>query len=281
MAMTRPMKRYSIGLVLALGVMLCADASALAQPKPALAVKSRFVDATVEIDDKLKAYPGLSASLLADSKKWVERMQAEADKERREDIVLFREAQRWILERSYELRTTTGRYVSVLRNDEIDAGGNSSVTVTDAIVWDRESKKRVGIRPFFKEAADNGPTMKALARLIRIAVAAEKIARDLPDPLEPEKPSLGLTAETFAERDPLLAEGVQPKLAALGPATLAPSTVPGKSAGLTFHFAPYAVGSYTEGSYTVFVAWTEFKPYLSREGAAIFAGERPESDKGS
>jgi len=275
------MKRLSFHLFLTLALMLCASVSALAQQKPALSVKSRLVDATVEIDDKLKAHPGLAASLLTDSKRWVERMQAEADKERREDIVLFREAQRWILERSYELRAATGRYVSVLRNDEIDAGGSNPVTVTDAILWDRQAKKRVGIRPFFKEAADNGPTMKALARLVRLAVAAEKIARDLPDPLEPEKPSAGLTAETFAERDPLLAEGVQPKLAGLGPATLAPSTVAGKSSGLTFHFAPYAVGSYMEGSYTVFVAWTEFKPYLSAEGAAIFAGERPESDKGS
>jgi hypothetical protein len=275
------MKGLSSCLLLTLALMLCAQATALAQQKAALSVKSRLVDATVEIDDKLKPYPGLSASLLADSKRWVERMQAEADKERREDIVLFREAQRWILERTYELRATTGRYVSVLRNDEIDTGGNNAVTVTDAIVWDQQAKKRVGIRPFFRETADNGPTMKALARLIRIAVAAEKIARDLPDPLEPEKPSAGLTAETFAERDQLIAEGVQPKLAGLGPATLAPSTVAGKSSGLTFHFAPYAVGSYTEGSYTVFVAWTEFKSYLSAEGAAIFAGERPETDKGS
>jgi hypothetical protein len=274
------MKHFSPCLLFALAVMFCADAPALAQPKPALSVKGRLVDATVEIDDKLKAYPGLSASLLADSKRWIERMQAEADKERREDIALFRDAQRWILERSYEQRATTGRYVSVVRNDEIDTGGNNSVTVTDAIVWDREGRKRVGIRPFFKEAADNGPTMKALARLVRIAVAAEKIARDVPDPLEPEKPSSSLTAETFAERDQLIAEAVQPKLAGLGPVTLAPSSVAGKSSGLTFHFAPYTVGFPAEGSYTVFVAWTDFKSYLSAEGAAIFAGDRPEGDKG-
>jgi len=115
---------------------------------------------------------------------------------------------------------------------------------------------------------------------VRIAVAAEKIARDVPDPLEPEKPSSSLTAETFAERDQLIAEAVQPKLAGLGPVTLAPSSVAGKSSGLTFHFAPYTVGFPAEGSYTVFVAWTDFKSYLSAEGAAIFAGDRPEGDKG-
>jgi hypothetical protein len=253
---------------------------ALAQSKSALSIKTRLVDANVEIDERLKAYPGLAANCLADAKRWIERMRAEADKERREDIALFRDPQRWSLERSYEQRSAIGRYVSVLRTDEIDTGGGNPVIVVDALVWDREAKKRVGIRPLFKEAADNGPTMKALARLVRIAVASEKIARDLPDPGEPDKPTENLSPETFAERDRYVAEGVQPKLAGLGPATLAPSTIAGKSAGLTFHFSPYAVGSQAEGSYTVFVAWTELKPYLSPEGAAIFAGERPESDKG-
>ena len=121
--------------------------------------------------------------------------------------------------------------------------------------------------------------MKALARLVRIAVATEKIARELADPLEPNKPSAGLMPETFAERDQFIVDGVQPKLAGLGPATLAPSTIAGKSSGLTFHFSPYAVGHPTEGPYTVFVPWTELKPYLSVQGAAIFAGERPEGDK--
>jgi hypothetical protein len=253
---------------------------ALAQSKSAFSIKTRLVDANVEIDERLKAYPGLAANLLADAKRWVERMRSEADKERREDIALFRDPQRWSLERSYEQRSAIGRYVSVLRTDEIDTGGGNPVTVVDALVWDREAKKRVGIRPLFKEAADNGPTMKALARLVRIAVATEKIARDLPDPAEPDKPSATLSPETFAERDRYVVEGVQPKLAGLGPTTLAPSTAAGKSSGLTFHFSPYAVGSHAEGPYTAFVAWTELKPYLSPEGAAIFGGERPESDKG-
>jgi hypothetical protein len=253
---------------------------ALAQSKPAFSVKTRLVDASVEIDERLKAYPGLAANCLAEARRWIERMRAEADKERREDIVLFRDPQRWALERSYGLRSALGRYISILRTDEMDIGAGEPVAVVDAIVWDRDARKRVGIRPFFKEAADNGPTMNALARLVRIAVAAAKVARDLPDPLEPDKPGHNLSPETFAERDQFIAEGVQPKLAGLGPATLAPSTLAGKSSGLTFHFSPFTVGPPAEGSYTAFVAWTELKPYLAPRGAAIFAGERPEGDKG-
>lgn len=60
--------------------------------------------------------------------------------------------------------------------------------------------------------------------------------------------------------------------------TLAPSTDEGKSSGLTFHFAPNVVGTYAEGTYTTFVPWILFKSFLSPDGEAIFAGERPPKD---
>ena len=71
---------------------------------------------------------------------------------------------------------------------------------------------------------------------------------------------------------------MQPKLLKIGPISLAPSTEAGKSSGLTFHFSPYDVDAYAAGPYTIFVPWTELKPLLSPEGAAIFGGERPDGD---
>jgi hypothetical protein len=65
----------------------------------------------------------------------------------------------------------------------------------------------------------------------------------------------------------------------IGPISLAPSTEPGKSAGLTFHYSPYAVGAYAEGPYTVFVPWTAFAIHLSAQGVALFGGQRPANDK--
>ena len=79
--------------------------------------------------------------------------------------------------------------------------------------------------------------------------------------------------------DEQLKEAVQPKLLKIGPISLAPSTVPGKSSGLTFHFSPYDVDAYAAGPYTIFVPWTDFKSHLSAEGVVIFGGERPEKDK--
>jgi hypothetical protein len=157
----------------------------------------------------------------------------------------------------------------------MDTGGAHPNTGIDTILWDGDTKKRISIRPFFTETADNGATMTAMAKLVKLAVAREKIARGAAE-AEDGKP---MTPETIAEQDSFINDGVKSTLLELGPVTLAPSTQAGKSAGLSFHFSPYAVGPYAEGTYTAFVPWEQFKTYLSPQGSALFGGERPESDK--
>jgi hypothetical protein len=73
-------------------------------------------------------------------------------------------------------------------------------------------------------------------------------------------------------------KNVEPKLLKIGAVTLAPSTVSGKSSGLTFHYPPYAVGPYVEGQYVAFVPWETLKPYLTPDGITIFGGARPKGD---
>jgi uncharacterized protein DUF3298 len=164
-------------------------------------------------------------------------------------------------ERTYRRRSVAGHYVAILRYDSSYAGGAHPNSYVDTILWDLDAKKRVSIRAFFKETADNGPTMIAMAKIVRVAACAAKEKRggscDNPDELT----------------------GITPTLLGLGPVTPAPSTEAGKSAGLAFHFSPYAIGAYAEGSYTVFVPWTDFKDYLSPAGVALFGGSRPESDE--
>ena len=82
----------------------------------------------------------------------------EAAKELRENPDFFTEGRRWTFERSYEVASVVGRYVSVLRDDGSYAGGAHPNSRTDTILWDRDRKKRVSMRPFFKETADNGPS---------------------------------------------------------------------------------------------------------------------------
>jgi len=88
-----------------------------------------------------------------------------------------------------------------------------------------------------------------------------------------------LTPEQELERDHFINDGIKPRILEIGAVTLAPSTQDGKSSGLTFHYSPYAVGPYVEGTYTVFVPWSAFRQFLSPQGAALFGGERPKSDE--
>lgn len=249
------------GLIAAL---LIRPALAAAEDKPAYKFHGRLIEVTVTIDDALKKHAGLYGNLLAEGKRDAAKWNAQAEQDSKKYKDLYRDGHRDEYDRSYNERSVAGnRYVSVVRGDYVDGHGAHPNHLTDTILWDTQAKKRISIRPFFKETADDGPTMSALAKAIRAALAAEKKTRDI----EVKDP----------DSDENLA-AVKPSLAKIGGVALAPSTETGKSAGLICYFSPYAVGPYVEGDYTVFVAWTEFKDYLSPEGAAIFGGERPQGD---
>jgi len=246
-----------------------------AETKPQISIRTKAVEVTVTVDDALRRHPGLFEDSLTEGRRWAERNRAEASKASRDEPQFFRGGQRWTFERSYEIRSVVGRYVSILRDDGTFTGGAHPNSYTNTILWDSDARRRISIRPLFRETADNGPTMTTLARLARIAVAAEKLEREA---INVDVPKEKLTPERLAELDTFIADGAQPSLLKIGPISLAPSTEAGKSSGLTFHYSPYAVGAYAEGPYTVFVPWTAFEAHLSAQGAAIFGGQRPEND---
>ena len=72
------------------------------------------------------------------------------------------------------------------------------------------------------------PTMKAMRQGVIASLEAEKKKRGVE----------GTDASAI--------EAIEPKLLKIGPVSLAPSTEEGKSSGLTFHYSPYAVGSYAD-----------------------------------
>jgi hypothetical protein len=240
---------------------LACPALAADDPKPDFAIKNKTVEATVLLDGKIKADPALAADCLAEGKKWAEKNRAEAEASRKEDPQFFRDGG-WSFERKYDIRSVVGgHYVSIIRSDYMDTHAAHPNSTVDTILWDATAKKRISIRPFFTETADNGPAMKAMQTAIIASLKSEKKKRDV---------------EETAEMD--WYKGVEPKLLKIGAVTLAPSTEANKSSGLTFHYPPYAVGPYAEGDYVAFVPWEKLKPYLTPEGAAIFGGARPKGD---
>jgi hypothetical protein len=246
------------------GAIACAAAlgpALAAEPKPDFSIKTRSIEARVILDAKIKADSALAANCLAEGKAWATKNRADADKERKQEPELFRNGP-WTMERKYETRSVVdGRYVSIVRTDYEYTGGAHPNSSSDTILWDRSAGKRISIRPFFTETADNGPTLKAMRQGVIASLEAEKSKRGTD----------GTDASAI--------EAIEPKLLKIGPVSLAPSTEEGKSSGLTFHYSPYTVGSYAEGGYVAFVPWETLKPYLTPEGVKIFGGARPKDDE--
>jgi hypothetical protein len=252
---------FALRIGLAAACLVSLATALAAEPKPDAAIRNKSVEARVLLDDRIKADPVLAADCLAEGRKWIEKNAAEAAASRRQEPQLFRDGG-WTFERKYYVRSVVeGRYVSIVRLDYMDTRGAHPNSDVNTILWDATAKKRISIRPFFTETADNGPAMKAMLNSVIASLNAEKKKRDAGDTA---------TAEWYGE--------LAPGLLKIGAVTLAPSTAPGKSSGLTFHYPPYAVGPYAEGEYVAFVPWETLKPYLSPEGAAIFGGARPAGD---
>ena len=189
--------------VLACLVVLAWAPTAHAETKPQVSITTRAAEIAVTVDAALRKHPGLYENCLAEGRRWAERNRAEAAKELKESPELFRQGRRWTFERRYEIRSVIGRYVSVLRDDGTYQGGAHPNSYTDTILWDREQRRRMNIRPFFRETADNGPTMNALARLARLAVATEKLKRTRSSSTSRRSK---LTPERLAELDQFIAE---------------------------------------------------------------------------
>lgn len=221
-----------------MGAIACVATAAAfaAEPKADAAIRNNNIEAAVFLDPKIKQDAALAANCLAEGRTWIDKNAADAAAARKQDPVLFRNGA-WGFERRYTVRSVIdGHYVSIVRSDYMDTGGAHPNSGVDTILWDSTAKKRISIRPFFTETADNGPTMTAL---LKGAIASLKIEKNKRDATETAN------AQWF--------KGLEPKLLKIGAVTLAPSTDSGKSSGLTFHYPPYAVGPYAEGAYVAFV----------------------------
>lgn len=236
--------------------------SAQAQDKPAkptLAAKSRSINVEITIDEKLRADQRLYRGLLKEAQQFIDERALEADKEWRADKTMFRNGP-WEYERAYFLDAEAGPYIGVSVFTYSYTGGAHPNQRTTSILWDRERGRRATVGELFREAKPGGPTLTALAKLLREEVAKEKRARDIP-------------VVTPVEKDEWLS-AIKPDLKTMGAPLLVPSTVAGKAAGIDFHFSAYDVGSYAEGAFGGYLSWQTLTPFLTDKAHAWFGGER-------
>ena len=269
---------FSVALLGASSASAPALAANDAPDKPQISIETKYLEISATIRSELRPFAELFANSLAEGKAWASKTNADTTSEWRNDPKLFR-GQQWLFDRVYELRSVVDHYVSVVRSDGSYAGGAHPNQHIDTILWDDTARKRVSIRPLFTETADNGPTMTALAQAAKLAVAAFKLANDINGYDDSTPAAKDMTPAQELQHDRFISDGIKPALLKIGPVTLAPSTEPGKSSGLTFHYSPYDVDPYVEGPYTVFVPWTAFRQYLSPQGAVVFGGEQPKGDE--
>jgi len=232
--------------------------------KPAVSIKRKYVEIEISIDPALRTYPRLYSALLAEGKEYAAERRNEAQEAWKTDRVLFG-AQRWTFDRSYRLRVAALPFVSVLADNGMFTGGAHPNSVLGTLLWDTRINREIDMETLFRETEKKGPTTTALAKLVRQAIVDEKKKR-----------------EAYVEDDPATDQWLKPieaDFSTLGAPSLAPSTVRGRASGISFHFSPYGVGPYAEGSYTAFVPYAALEPYLTEEAKQAFAGERPKSDE--
>jgi uncharacterized protein YndB with AHSA1/START domain len=195
------------------GAIACLASPLLAgEPRPDATIKNKSFEARVYLDDTIKADPALAADCLAEGRKWMAKSAADAEGDRRQDPQLFRDGG-WTFERRYNFRSRVdGHYVSIVRGDYMDTRAAHPNSDVNTILWDSTAGRRISIRPFFTETADNGPTMKAIVKAVLASLTAEKKKRGAGETA---------TSEWF--------KGVEPNLLKIGAVTLAPSTEQGKS----------------------------------------------------
>ncbi|MCC7345935.1 MAG: DUF3298 domain-containing protein [Variibacter sp.] len=246
-------------------VMLAINCGApmVARAAPAATARSAAFDGKVEIDARLARYPKFRAILLAESKHELALQKKEADEMRRTDRATFGRS-KWTFARKYVLRADTERYVSVVRIDDTYSGGAHPNTSVFTALWDKAAERVANPFALFADMRAGGPGLTTLASLVRAALAREKKARGAD------------VAASLADDEWL--KTVEPDVEKMGRISLAPSTVAGKSSGLTFHFSPYEVGPYAEGPYTAFVPASALQALLKPEMRPLFGGERPAGD---
>lgn len=218
-------------------------------------------------DDGLSQYPGLYEHVRVMS----EAAMAEMARTAEEDHANWQEAGEDWEWRPYDIGWTweivwsDETRVSVLQSWYEYTGGAHPNHGSGSILWDVPSQHVVTLPELFTDGADGSPAMLALLDAVNTGLVAQKRRR------------LG---ESFDETDQAMWTGaLTPSAESLGVFTLAPSTRGDQSGGLIFHFDPYAVGPYAEGSYRIPVAQSVFAPYLATEWQGVFAGELNVTDE--
>ena len=146
----------------------------------------------------------------------------------------------------------TGKLFSLKRTAFDYSGGAHPNTLSSGILWDKALKRQIGLADLFRKGAD----LTALDQALCSALNSAKRAR------VPDGAPITLDSKPFA----------CPRVSTTA-FVLAPGTVDGKAAGLTFLIGPYQAGPYVEGGYEIAIPAAVFRALLVPAYAGEFGGQ--------
>lgn len=160
---------------------------------------------------------------------------------------------------SWDEHFVSPRLISLLQTRYEYTGGAHGNSRHSSLLWDTEAHTEITLADLFQNTRSGAQSLLAITSALRDELIRQKIERMNMDP-KGARTDQGLE-ELRASTD------------VLGTFTLMPSDQPGKIGGLVFHFAPYVLGSYAEGSYHLGVPAKAFRNYLAPKFKPLFGGE--------
>ena len=224
---------------------LCLIALALPSAAETLRADDGRVSSVIQLSDTAAGHPGF-ATFLRDEALAI-----------REDTALTAaedDRSGWTVEITDRADLVTDSYASVLRSVIMRQGNFGSQTI-EALNWDAQAQDFFRLDKFFDEGEPREDALIAIAFRLKEGIAETIWGRKVPP-----------------EWNPLVEQATSPDVAVLSNFTLAPGTIPGKAAGLTFHFSPKEIAPAGKPQ-ALTIPLRLFTRWLNADGRAVFGGE--------
>lgn len=216
---------------------------------------------TITIDGRLQIYPDIMNALRGDE---LEGMAAFAALAVEDHHNWTQDAPDWSWNEYFSETGITVTFsnediVSLNRQTSYYTGGAHPNQSVSPVVTRAGNLDPASLGDLIADSATDSPGLTALFYAVYRELMAMKRVR------------LGTDFDEAMERETWLAP-LAPEAEAFPGFTLMPNASGVASGGLMFHFEPYAVGSYAEGSYDVPVPLSVFEEYLTEDWADVFDG---------
>ena len=233
-------------------------------------IKTPQIESTISIAPKVAMEPGLGVLIISGSVGTVGQLTSMAQEDAQNMPEYFRP---YRVDERWEVTYESSTHLSALGTQWLFTGGAHGNTEFSSTIWQRDADgagggRDVPVQSFFINGEDvNAPVWPVLADHLYAQWEAEWTKR---------------MGQPMGEEDQAWRDGARKTLTYRPDGyfivTLLPSTVADKSAGLTFHYAPYALGPYAMGPFAFDVPHEVFGDYLTDDAKGIFGGEVNQPD---